>query len=709
MPSKGRKIIDSRSQNLFWVALAFSCSIKAQGITELEPQIVRAPPIVLPGFDQPVSHDVVERTVLQRGQPQLNISETLGRVPGVVAQNRQNYAQDIQVSVRGFGARSPFGVRGVRLYADGIPATMPDGQGQTGIFDLPSANRIEVLRGPFSALYGNAAGGIIHVFSEEAPEQPTFTSHLATGSFASQQFNLNVGAKTGADMVVSATFFKTDGFREHSRAERQQLNAKFKFPLGDGGSLSLIANTLRQPGTQDPLGLSQAQVAADPSQADAAAILFNTRKDVSNQQLGLVYEQDGDERNKLKITGHYGLREVRQFLAVPIAAQNNPLHSGGVIDLDRDFGGIDLRWTHTATFSERPLVITSGVNFETSNERRRGYQNFSGGRTGVLGALRRDEDDRVSGANQFAQIEWQITPKMALSGGLRATQVKFKSSDRYITNTNPDDSGQTKFTDVSPVAGIVYHLNPLVNVYASVGRGFETPTFNELSYRNNGLSGLNFDLEAAKSRHYEAGLKILGEKHKFNAALFRIDSENEIMVASNSGGRSVFQNGGATQRLGAELSLDYRWGNGFSLSSAATYLDAVYKNQFFSCATVPCTAPTLVAAGNRIPGIPHFIFHSEFLWQSSSGFYAALEARYQSTVMVNDVNSQSAAAYGMANFRLGFEQNFSGWQLKEFLRIDNLFNKNYIGAVIVNESNQRYFEPAPGRNFLLGLALRHEF
>lgn len=687
----------------------FSLAAKAQAVTELEAQVVRAPPLSLPGFDQPLGHDVVDRNVLQRGQPQLNISETLARVPGVIAQHRQNYAQDTQVSIRGFGARSPFGVRGIRLYADGIPATMPDGQGQTGVFDLPSANRIEVLRGPFSALYGNAAGGVIQVFSEEAPERPTLTSRLTTGSFASRQFNLNAGAKTGADMVVSATYFKTDGFRKHSRAERQQINAKFKFPLGHAGSLSVIANTLHQPGTEDPLGLNQAQIAANPSQADVAAIVFNTRKDVSNEQLGLIYEQEWDARNKIKVTGHYGLRDVRQFLAVPVAAQSNPLHSGGVIDLGRHFGGIDLRWTYTATFSGRPFVITSGMNFETSNERRRGYENFSGGHTGVLGRLRRDEDDRVSGANQFAQIEWQMTPKITLSGGLRATQIEFKSADRYVNQANPDDSGQTKFTDISPVAGIVYHLSPLVNVYASLGRGFETPTFNELSYRNNGLSGLNFDLRASNSQHYEIGLKTLGEKYKLNASLVRIHTENEIVVASNSGGRSVFQNAGTTQRLGAEVSLNYAWGNGFSVSGAATYLDAEFEDQFFSCVTAPCAAPAIVAAGNQIPGIPRFVFYSEFLWQAPTGFYAALEARYQSAVAVNDVNSQSSAAYGLVNFRLGFEQKFPGWQLNEFFRIDNLFNKSYVGSVIVNESNQRYFEPAPRRNFFLGLELRHEF
>ncbi len=682
----------------------------AQSVIELEPQIVRAQPLTLPGFDQPVTYDVIPRAVLQRGQGQLDLAETLVRVPGVVAQNRQNYAQDIQVSVRGFGARVPFGVRGVRLYADGIPATMPDGQGQTGIFDLPSVSRVEVLQGPFSALYGNAAGGVIHVFSEDAPAKPTGTSRLTLGSFASRQLNLKWGSRAGVDKVVSVTRFETEGFREHSRAQRQQLNATFKFPLNRDARLSLVVNSLRQPGTEDPLGLSKAQALANSAQADGAALLFNTRKDVKNQQLGLIYEQSWDDSNQLKVTSHFGLRDVRQFLAVPVAPQSNPLHSGGVIDLERSFGGLDLRWTHTAALRGQRFVMASGINFETSTERRRGYQNFSGGQRGVIGTLRRDEDNRVSGANQFAQIEWQMTPKMGLSAGLRATQIKFTSRDQYVRDANPDDSGSAQYTDVAPVAGFIYHLNPGVNLYASLGGGFETPSFNELSYRNDGLSGLNFSLRASKSRHAELGLKALGEKYKLNGTVFKVDSDDEIVIASNSGGRSVYQNGGSTQRWGAELSWDYDWHNGFSLSGAATYLHAIYKTPFLSCKAIPCTVPTLVAAGNRLPGISRIVLYSEIVWQAPlSGFYAALEARYHSRMYANDGNSEFSDSYVLTHVRAGFEQKFNGWQTQEFMRIDNLFNQTYNGSVIVNESSQRYYEPAPGRSFLLGVALSHAF
>mgnify|MGYP000058812620 FL=1 len=709
-PAIIRKLID-RSVLGYAATSLLSLPLLAQPIVEFEPLVVRATPLAAPAFDQAGSMDIIDESILQNAQAQINLSETLLRVPGVVAQNRQNFAQDIQISVRGFGARSTFGVRGLRLYADGIPATMPDGQGQTGLFDLYSAARIEVVRGPFSALYGNAAGGVISVTSEAAPKEPTFSARYALGSFSTRQFGFKAGGISGADMLISATQFDTHGYREHSLAKRRQINAKLKLAINPQANLSLVANVLDQPGSQDPLGLSKLQVSSNPRQADALAVLFNTRKSVSNQQLGFIYEQNWNPENSLRLSTHYGLRKVEQFLAIPVAPQQNPLHAGGVINLDRDFSGWDARWTHQATLYGQPYTWAAGIAVENAKERRRGYQNFTGGNLGVIGKLSRDEDDKVSSVNYYAQIDWQATNMFNVNVGARATRIKFKSQDYYVTAQNPDDSGSANYRDLSPFVGVVYHVNPSTNLYVSRGGGFETPTFNELSYRNDGSSGLNLNLKAVHSVHSELGIKtVLEKKFKLNAALFQIDAKREIVIASNSGGRSVFQNAGSTRRRGAEIAIDYIWLHGFSFYSAATYLHARYQDAFVTCPSVPCVVPVQVPAGNKLPGIPRTSVYTELQWQHpSTGLYAAIEGRYQSRIYVNDLNTEFADAYFLSNIRAGVKQKWRGVQLEEFIRVDNIFNKAYIGSVIVNEANRRYYEPAPGRNYFLGVVAQLNF
>ena len=705
-----RKLI-GRSVKFYAATFILSLPLLAQPIVELEPQVVRATPLAAPAFDQAGSIDIIDESILQNAQAQLNLSETLLRVPGVVAQNRQNFAQDVQISVRGFGARSTFGVRGLRLYVDGIPATMPDGQGQTALFDLYSAGRIEVLRGPFSALYGNAAGGVISATSEAAPKEPTFSARYALGSFSTRQFGFKAGGISGADMLVSATQFDTQGYREHSLAKRRQLNAKLKFAINPQANLSLVANALDQPGSQDPLGLSKGQVLSNSRQADAVAVLFNTRKSVSNQQLGFVYEQSWNPENSFRLSTYYGSRKVEQFLAIPVAPQQHPLHAGGVINFDRDFSGWDARWTHQASLYGQPYTWAAGIVVENAQEHRRGYQNFSGSNLGVIGKLSRDEDDNVRSVNYYAQIDWQATNMFNMSLGARATRIKFKSRDYYITAQNPDDSGSANYQDFSPFVGVVYHVNPSTNLYVSRGRGFETPTFNELSYRNDGSSGLNLNLKAMRSVHSELGIKtMLGEKFKLNAALFQIEGKGEIIVASNSGGRSVFQNAGSTRRRGVEIAIDYIWPNGFSFYSAATYLHAHYQDAFATCPSVPCVTPVMVAAGNELPGIPRTSVYTELKWQHpSTGLYTAIEGRYQSRMYVNDLNTEFADVYFLGNIRAGVKQKWHGLQLEEFIRVDNIFNKAYIGSVIVNEANRRYYEPAPRRNYFLGVIAQLNF
>lgn len=684
------------------------------GITTLTPVVVTATPVGQPSFDLPLAIDALERSRIQDGQAQVNLSESLVRVPGVTVQNRHNYAQDLQISSRGFGARSTFGVRGLRLMADGIPASMPDGQGQASTFDLGSAGRIEVLRGPYSVLYGNASGGVIQVFTEDAPAQPTATSSLWAGSYDSYRAGLKFGGRSpDLEGVGSFSSFSTSGYRDHSAARREHFNGKLVSSLTEQTRLTLVANVFSQPRSQDPMGLTAAQVAADPRQASAQALQFNSRKRVMQIQVGATVEQRWNAENSVRLTAYYGTRDVEQFLAVPVAAQLAPTSGGGVIELDRRFGGLDARWIRTSDLLQRPLAFTAGVSYERMAEQRRGFQNFIGTRLGVKGELRRDEDDTVRSADAYAQADWQLARRWSVSGGVRRSEVKFDSRDSFIVPGNGDDSGGVSYRNTNLAAGVVYHLTSLVNLYASAGSGFETPTFNELAHRSTdgSATGLNFGLRPSRSRHYEVGVKALAAGVGVNLALFQARTRDEIAVLSNSGGRSVFQNAGNTRRRGAELGAEWEPAPGLRLSGAATWLDAVYRDSFLTCSGAGCTVPdTLVPAGNRLPGVPRTALYGELEWRhAASGFGTALEARWVDRVPVNDVNSEAAASYAIANWRVGLRQRGTGWVTEQFLRVDNLLDKRYVGSVIVNEANGRYFEPSPRRNVLLGVRLSYSF
>src|ERR1051325_3962355 len=386
-------------------ALAALIVASAYGADETPPPsdaprtpVSMAPIVITPtrieqsSFDLPVSIDVLGPAQIQNQQPQVNLSESLARVPGVVAQNRQNYAQDLQISSRGFGARSTFGVRGIRLFSDDIPATSPDGQGQAATLDLNTAKRIEVMRGPFSALYGNSSGGVIALYTEDGPPAPTITADAEAGTFGTTKYGIKFGDTVGPlNYVAHASRFDTDGFREHSAATRDQVNSKFNYALNDSSSLSFIANALHQPDTQDPLGLTRAQVQANPRQAGDNAIAFNTRKTIQHDQEGLVYENRLSAENSIRVLGYTGDRAVRQFLGIPQPQQLPATSSGGVVDLDRQFYGTDVRFTRRTSLADNPLTFTIGAAYDNQDERRQGFINNAGD----IGALKRDEDDRV--------------------------------------------------------------------------------------------------------------------------------------------------------------------------------------------------------------------------------------------------------------------------------------------------------------------------
>jgi iron complex outermembrane recepter protein len=665
-------------------------------------------------FDVPASVDVIDGDRLRAaGRPEINLSEGLGLVPGVIARDRQNYAQDLQLSIRGFGARSTFGVRGVRVYVDGIPATMPDGQGQLSHIDLGSAGRIELLRGPFSALYGNSSGGVLQVFTEPGEGPPTVTMGAAVGSYGLVRPELRAsGATPGLRYTVSASRFSWDGWRDHSGARRDLANARIDVRDGEDKQWTIVANTV-DIRADDPLGLSRAQFQADPRGADPAALAFDTRKTVRQTQLGVVHELRLTGSQQLRLMVYAGERGTTQFESIPVAPQANPLHPGGVIGLGRTYGGADLRWISRTNLLDAPLELVAGLSYDTMGEHRQGWQNFVGTTLGVQGALRRDEDNRVDNLDPYLQGVWKFAPRWTLTAGVRHSTVRFSSSDHYIVGVNGDDSGSVQYRATLPVAALMYALSPQVHVYGSWGRGFETPTFNELAYRPDGTAGLNFALRPSRSSNAEVGLKgrhALGRdwRSEWSAALFQVDTSDEIVTRTNSGGRSTFQNAGSTRRRGLELEWSAADEAGWLVQFAQTWLDARYAQAFGSCSGTPCV-PATIPAGNRIPGTARAIAAAEVAWRPARGWGGGAELRSSSQVFVNDANSDAAPGFTTVAVHAGYVFQVNRWTLSATARIDNLFDRRHAGSVIVNEGNARYFEPAPGRNSTLKLTGRYAF
>lgn len=658
----------------------------------------------------PSSVDVLDGEELRAGQLQINLSEGLGRVPGLVVRNRNNYAQDLQISVRGFGARAPFGVRGVRLYVDGIPASTPDGQGQVAHFPLGSADRVEVVRGPFSVLYGASAGGVVALYTQDGQRPGEWRSGLAAGADGLWRLSTQVSGQTGTgatpgwSYTLEASRFATDGQRPQSAASRSTANLKLSRTDAQGGRTVLVYNqhTSR---AQDPLGLTRAEWSADPGGTTPAATLFNTRKTVGQSQLGLAWEQPLGQGHRLELMLYGGEREVSQFQAIPVAAQQPAGSAGGVIDLARQYGGLNARWRLERSLEGGDLSLVAGLAADVQSEDRRGYENFSGTVLGVQSRLRRDETNRASTADPYVQAQWR-TAATTLTAGLRHSGVRFASADRFVVPGNPDDSGAVRYSGLSPMLGVRREITPGLQAFASVGRGFETPTLNEVAYRSSGQTGLNAALAASRSLSAEMGLRGRHGGGQWSATLFETRTRDEIVVLSNTGGRSTFQNAGRTRRQGLELAGVWQWGP-VTVTPAFTWLDAHYRDGFRTCTAAPCASPSVpVAAGNRLPGLARQQTYLQLAWEPGwAGTVVTLEATHTGRMAVNDANTEFAPASTLVNLGLRLEQKLGAWTLREFVRIDNATNRRHVGSVIVNEGNGRFYEPGGRRATFVGVEL----
>ncbi|HBW4358303.1 TPA: TonB-dependent receptor [Klebsiella pneumoniae] len=682
--------------------------IAAAQAADEQTMVVTAAPTTVSELDTPAAVSVVNGDEMRQAAPRVNLSESLGAVPGLQVQNRQNYAQDLQLSIRGFGSRSTYGVRGPRIYVDGIPATMPDGQGQTSNIDIGSVDTIEVLRGPFSALYGNSSGGVINVTSQTGTQPPTVEASSYYGSFGTWHYGMKATGAVGdgshagdVDYTVSTNRFTTHGYRDHSGARKNLANARLGVRINDVSKLTLLLNSVDIK-ANDAGGLTADEWRDNPRQSPRGD-QYNTRKNTRQTQAGLRYERQLSAQDDLSVMMYAGERETTQFQSIPRAPQLKPSHAGGVIDLTRHYQGIDTRLTHRGELLV-PVTLTAGLDYENMSERRKGYENFvmvnGAPQYGEQGALRRNERNLMWNVDPYLQTQWQLTDKLSLDAGVRYSSVWFDSNDYYITPGNGDDSGDASYHKWLPAGSLKYALTDAWNVYLSAGRGFETPTINELSYRSDNQSGLNFGLKPSTNDTVEIGSKTRIGNGLFTAALFQTNTDNEIVVDSSSGGRTSYKNAGKTRRQGMELGLDQQFGESWRLKAAWTWLDATYRTNV--CDDASCN-------GNRIPGIARNMGYASFGYQPEQGWYAGSDIRYMSDIMANDENTAKAPSWTVVGLTTGYKWSYGRMDMDLFGRIDNLFDREYVGSVIVNESNGRYYEPAPGRNYGIGLNLAWRF
>lgn len=654
-------------------------------------------------FDAPGSVHALDAQTIRNGM-QVNLSDALQQVPGVVALNRNNYAQDVQISIRGFGARAPFGLRGIRLITDGIPATIPDGQGQASTVSLTSTDRIEVLTGPLAQIYGNASGGVIQTFTREASATPEALSQLYVGSFGQTRTDWQLSGRSGqVGIVADYSTFGIDGYRDHSDTRRQQLNSVITLDSQPGTRWKLVVNMFDMPYAKDPLGLTADQL-NNPAMAGNRAIAANTRKTVRQDQLGLVLDHRIDRDLSLTARVYGGSRDNLQYQAL-----------NTWVGLNRRYDGWGAQLKGKSQVQDVPVEWVAGIDKDFAGEQRQGGTAAGGLKTSTI---TRDEWNQASNQDFFAQANWFVTERWTLTTGVRSSRIDLRSRDDFGGGSG---SGAVQYSATSPVLGLTWHVTDQWNLYANQGKGFETPTLSETAYSTaaNGagiLGAFNPSLRAATSRHQEVGTKWApSPATHVNVAWFQITTDNDIVPEYSAGGKTSYVNASRTVREGLELNVRHQWNRHWKTVGSLTSMRATYDQTFTSRSSTG--APVTVPAGNQLPGIPQQQAFASLQWSQNGfgtpgktplpGLEATVDWLARSQLWANDVNTQAAAGFGLFNARI--KHRFTPAErifMEAYLGIDNLTNRETIGSVIVNQSSSQFYEPGLPRAWVTGLQAR---
>ena len=464
---------------------------QAQEGASLPPIVVTAPRVETPINEVPAAISVVGVEDIQLAQPTLGLDESLVRIPGIFSQNRFNFAQDLRVSIRGFGARAAFGIRGIKILVDGIPATLPDGQSQADSLDLGSAERVEVMRGPASALYGNASGGVISITTEDGPETPFVESRITLGAYDLWKMQLKSGGQVGPmNYLLSATRLEYGGYRDHSDTESVVFNGKFRIDLDEASDLTALINVMDSPKADDPGGLSRDNIAEDRRAAAAVNLSNNTGEEVSEQRFGLVYRRDFGDLHDVQVNGYFMARQFRG--AIPFQA----------IEFDRHFVGGGLQYSYNGDLFGLRSRLTVGIDVQHQADRRQNFNNVNGD-PGEMLLL--NQDEKVTSVGSYIQEELTLFDKLTLVLGGRYDNVRFKVDD-FLTSDG-DQTGSRTFDQVTGRFGLTYRPISEVNAYINISQSFETPSTTELVNREDELGGLNPNIDPQKAVNYEIGVK----------------------------------------------------------------------------------------------------------------------------------------------------------------------------------------------------------
>ena len=649
---------------------------------DLDEIVVRATRIETSTADLARSVSIIDKDRIQRGTQQLALDEALAGVPGLYLQNRYNFAQDLRVALRGFGARSAFGIRGVKVVVDGIPETLPDGQAGVDSIDLGSTERIEVLRGPSSSLYGNASGGVIAIQTESAGDTPFVEGSIAAGELGFQKYQLKLGGQSSAiNYLVNVSTQELDGYRDHSFSEGSLLNSKLGWEISNRDLLTVTFNYTDQPTADDPGGINADQAAADRRSARDRNVLFDTGEALDQQRLGLVYQHDG-RTGDLLLRNYYVWRDFSNRL---------PFVGGGAVDIDRFFYGFGAQYAFDEVLPDA-WALAVGFDIDRQDDERRRFNNEEG----VRGDLSFDQDERVDANGFYLQSSYRINDQWLLSAGLRYDEVTFDIRDNFLANG--DDSGEVSFDNWSPSIGVSYSFgNGLL--FANFSNSFETPTTTELA-NPDGSGGFNRLLDPQQADNLEIGYRGELDNLSFELAVFSIDLEDELVPFELAAfpGRTFFANAGASDRTGVEAAAAWRSGTGFGVEASFTWSSFEFDdfvddngNDF---------------SGNTLPGLPEQFGYLAFTYANDRGLDVRLESTYSGDLFANNANSVEVESYTVTSFRGSYEFSSGSWVFRPFLGLNNIFNERYNSNIRINAFGARYFEPAPERNVYAGINVR---
>jgi iron complex outermembrane receptor protein len=670
-----------------WLVCSAASTGEARADSMLEPIVIEATRAPRESTRIPAAVSVVGEYRIQHGSEQLGLDEPLNGIPGLYFQNRYNFAQDLRASIRGFGARSNFGIRGIKIIVDGIPETLADGQGSVDGIDLGSARRISVIRGPAASLYGNASGGAILIDSERGPAVPFAELRATAGDFDFERQQLKVGGESGAlNYLVNLSDSSIDGYREHAEYRNTQFNGRFEVAFDEDSQLLASLHHTDQPRALDPGALTAAEAARDPTAASARNIVFDAGEELEQSRLGLVYETELRRGHEFQARIYSTRRDFANRL---------PFEPGGAVELEREFDGGGFKYVVDGSLAGKHNRVLAGIDYDRQHDDRRRFDNLEG----EIGALTLDQRELVTSVGVFVQNETRLDERFELTLGLRYDDIEFDVRDSFLADG--DDSGRVSLDRFSPMAGLSFYRDDLTTIYTNVSTAFETPTTTEFANPDGG--GLNPDLDSQQATSYEAGVKRHTPDYGLEIAVFHIDVEDELIPFEDPAqpGRVFYENAGSSDRDGVEVAYRRYIGTQLELSAAYTYSDFVFAE--FE------TADGDDFGGKRIPGIPRQQLHLGFDWRGSAGYYLSAEIDHTGDLYADNANRTSVDAHRVANLRLGYDGPVFGLAASFFAGINNLFDEEYFGNIRINAFGERYYEPAPGRNAYVGVALRQRF